>query len=558
MSSRLIAPVLLAGALSLTAGAQIRSSGLEDVSGWTSNLLERGETAISDRVWASSEADFLLSLMEGLNVEEMTEAERELLSRLLRSPSAKPSGEGADALQAERLRLLESLGERRAVAMLGRQVDEVPDGVDADAIIADNRLAAGELGLVCDQMNPEAADRFWLELRIICGVESGNLAEAELALELAAGEEGADPWVTETAIAIIAEADERPEARFGSGLQVALSQLAELEVTADALEAARPDLAAGYANDTRNPLALRLVAARNATSAGLLDSPQYRSLYLDYVNAPGFEPETPADEALYLLTQEPRPMSQPARDLRNEGTLDIEDEAFELGMDSPQASLETRQADALVAALEAASDNAVDYRTMAGLFQEDLKSFPVDAVTASQALEFANAALALQNASLTNFWLDAAEDAAGGASRQTARMCGYSMVLSRERDRGAVEAVVSQLVGDDASPEAEADALKLFSIWAGFDISLPVAARKALVDASADEAGTPGGALVAMEAAARGGAHGEAILLLLNATDGAPGELSPMTLQAVISTLRRFGAEADAQALALEVAGFQP
>ena len=48
MSSRLIAPVLLAGALSLTAGAQIRSSGMEDVSGWTSNLLERGETAISD------------------------------------------------------------------------------------------------------------------------------------------------------------------------------------------------------------------------------------------------------------------------------------------------------------------------------------------------------------------------------------------------------------------------------------------------------------------------------------------------------------------------------
>ena len=558
MSSRLIQAALISAAFGLTASAQIRSSGLDDVNAWNASLLERGESSVSDRIWASSDTGYLIDLMGSLDIEALTRAERELLSLALRSPSAAPRGDGADKLQTERLRVLDALGERRAVAMLGRQIDEVPEGIDPDAITADNRLAAGELGLVCDQMNPEAAEKFWLELRIICALENDNLAEAELALELAGTEEGADPWVTETAISIIAEADERPDSRFGSGLEVALSQLADLDVTAEALATARGDLAADYASERSNPLELRFVAARNAMAAGLLDAPQYRSLYLDYVGTPDFEPQTPTDEALYLLTQVEEPRGPIIRDLRADG-IDALDEMFpddEVAEDEPpELSLDERRLEALVAALGEARGDADRYRTVTGLFEEDIKSFSADAVSEARAMAFARAALAQQNALLTTFWLDAAEDS-GDASSEIDLMRGYTLILSRERDRGTIEGVVAALLDEDADEGANEAALKLFSVWTSFDVSLPVEARRALAEASSgeDSAATPG-RLVAIDAAARNGAHGEAILLILNMTAGSPGQLSPIALQTALSTLRRLGADDTARALALEIAG---
>ena len=128
MFSRAAASALALGLLALPSAAQIRSSGLDDVNAWSTNLLDRGEGAVSDRIWASSDTEYLISLMQALDVSSMTEAEQALLSRVLRSPSVAPRGGDGDALQLERLKLLSALGERRAVAMLGRQVRELPDG----------------------------------------------------------------------------------------------------------------------------------------------------------------------------------------------------------------------------------------------------------------------------------------------------------------------------------------------------------------------------------------------------------------------------------------------
>ncbi len=559
MFSRTVPALLLAASISFGADAQIRTSGLDDVNAWNTNLLARGERALSDRIWTSSDPDFLLDLMNSLEVETMTEAERDLLSRALRSPSAAPRGEGAAELQTKRLELLAALGERQAVSELGRQVDMLPEGVDPDAITSDNRLARGELGLVCDQMNPEAADKFWLELRIICAIEADNLAEAELALELAAIEEGADPWVTETAIAIIAEAEERPEARLGSGLQVAFSELADLEVIPEALQTARPDLALAYANDRGNPIELRVVAARTAVAAGLMDAPQLRSLYVDYVAAPDFEPETASEEALYLLTQvEEQPVILRPGDLTALQPIGTEEEIDADEDDAEETvPLERRRIEALAAALEEARASEEGLATTAALFEDDLKRFPADAVEQDEALSFARAAMAVGNMSLATFWLDAAGVESGDASYEVDLMRGYGLIMSRERNRATIERVAENLIGEDASDEVRAQALALFAVWTAFDVSLPVDARQALATQVDEAASRPSpGQLVAIDAAARNGAHGEALFLILNAVGGNPDELSPAGLQNALSTLRRLGAEDEARDLALAVGGF--
>ena len=330
-------------------------------------------------------------------------------------------------------------------------------------------------------------------------------------------------------------------------------------MTAEALDTARADLAADYASERSNPSELRVVAARNAMAAGLLDAPQYRSLYLDYVGTPDFEPQTPTDEALYLLTQVEEPRGPIIRDLRADG-IEALDEMFPdeavAEDEPPEFSLEERQVEALVAALDEARGDPQRYRTVAGLFEDDIKSFSADAVTQAEAMAFARAALAQQNALLTTFWLDAAEDT-GEAASEIDLMRGYALILSRERDRGAIDGVVSALLDEDAGEAASDAALKLFSVWTSFDVSLPVEARRALSEASSgeDSAATPG-RLVAIDAAARNGAHGEAILLILNMTAGSPDQLSPIALQTALSTLRRLGADDTARALALEIAGF--
>ena len=132
---------------------------------------------------------------------------------------------------------------------------------------------------------------------------------------------------------------------------------------------------------------------------------------------------------------------------------------------------------------------------------------------------------------------------------------GDVLLERRGRDRGAIEDITSALLDPEAGGSTKAAALRLFAVWAGFDVSLPVEAREALVRSSSAGQSGAGSALVGLDAASRSGAHGEAILVLLGLTSGEPDALPPAALQTVIAVLRRLGADEDARALALETAG---
>ncbi|WP_084420610.1 hypothetical protein [Henriciella litoralis] len=555
--------LLVAGAgiaMALSATAQISSSGLGDVDAWNTNLLDRGETKLSDRMWASSDSAYLLSLMQSLDVEAMTQAERNLLSLVLRSPSTAPDDDAADALQAERLSLLYALGDRGAVSTLGRQVDDLPDGIDPDIVVADNRLARGELDVVCAQMDPQADGKFWSELRTVCALNDDNMAAAELAIEFAGQREGADPWVVETAIALIGDMDERPKSRFRTGLDVALSDLAALDMDDDSLKGARPDIAANVARDETYPIAFRLRAARIAADAGLFDSGEYRGLYDILISEDGFEPSTPVETALVVLAREPEPKVIPLggdtglQDLRSLSDEDLAllDEGAE---PVDEVSLQEEQAQALAAALRSSASNMAQYRLVARLFEPELKAMPVNEDTAANALVFARAALMLGNDGLANHWIEAEieSETAEETVFETTLLRGYSTILARSRTSRALSNIAGILLEEGLETAEREETIRLFTTWSGLGVPVPVEARIALAETELDASGTLS-RLAAMDAAERNGATGEALLLLLNETAGAPDELSGIELVMVLRLLKRVGADDAALSLAMEAA----
>ena len=70
--------------------AQIESSGLGDLDAWGASFLERGESRFGSGLWSNSDPEYLLALFERIDVSALSTAEKELLSRALRSPASAP------------------------------------------------------------------------------------------------------------------------------------------------------------------------------------------------------------------------------------------------------------------------------------------------------------------------------------------------------------------------------------------------------------------------------------------------------------------------------------
>ncbi|WP_084399302.1 hypothetical protein [Henriciella aquimarina] len=569
-SRRQVALISLALAgLALPATAQIQSSGLGDLNAWGASYLERGEAPLQDGLWTGSDPEYLLALMERIDVSVLSPAERALLSRALRSPATAPEGDLADALQQERLRLLVALGERSAAARLGEQMEERPEGTDPDIIRSDARLARGELEVVCAQKQTTGEGLFWAELRALCALS--NQEPADFQIEIASEQEGADPWFANTAFAVLAEQEDRPAARYGSGLELALSDLGNLEPDEESLSAERPGLAAQIARDENRRLALRMAAADLAARAGELSGETHRNLYDTLISAEEFEPSNAVEAAFVVLAKAPEPEAAPAAMTasRPEGPVDLrsmsedwiepvrpddlsEDALEPEGVD--EVSLAEEQALAVAQALREAASGPADFAARARLFEAALDSIPARADTATQARLFAAAALSARNVSLADKWLNALEPETldDKARFEMALLEGYASILGGERREADAGDIAGVLVERAIEPAQQAAALRLFALWSGFDMPVPVNARMALAQADMAAGSIGPGLLAAIDAAGRNGAGAEALLTILTQTDGDVAALSGQELATVLRTLRELKADEDAKALAFE------
>ncbi|WP_370236494.1 MULTISPECIES: hypothetical protein [Henriciella] len=558
--------------VALPASAQIEAGGLDDVDSWGVSLLERGEAGLSERVWSGSDGEYLFGLLSAIDVEALSEPERAVLSRALRSPANGIRGDVANELAEKRLGLLMALGEEDAAIKLARQLDEPPEGFDGDAILSDARLANGDLDVVCRQMDPVAEGAFWAQLRAICTLSNEDYAAAELSIEIAAQQEGVDPWFAETAIAILAEAEELPDARYGSGLEIALSQLAGLQITEETIDSMPPEMAADLAGDRDIDLGLRLMAAGKAAAAGSMNPKEHRRLYAELIETEEFEPESAIEAAFVALAREPDPEPEPElviaapstggpRDLRvmNEDWIepvrpeDVSPEALEADP-VDEISLAEEQALAISEALRQAGGDKSDLQALARLFEADLGRLEVNDDTRFAAISFAAALMSVGNDQGAMRWLNGLdeEELSDSEAFEAALLTGYASIFADQRTSSTLRDIAQTLLETGIEPAQNEQALRLISLWSGFDMPMPVEARMALADATLRSRRIETGKLVAIDAAARNGAPGEALFSLLGETRGNPGELSGADLQIAIQVLRRIGAQVEAEALALE------
>ena len=556
----------------LPAGAQIESSGLRDVSAWGVSFLNRGEADFGQGLWTGSDLDYLLALMDGIDVSALSQAERQLLSRALRAPSAAPESDLTDAFLEARAQLLLALGERRAAATLADQGGLELDNVNPDILLSDERLIRGEREVVCAQMNTSGEGRFWSELRALCALEEGRDADAELAIEIAGQQPDAEPWFTNVAFAVLADQDERPSARYGSGIQIALSDLAELDPDEDSLSETRPDIAAGIASDDSQPLGLRLDAAWIAARAGMISPELHRELYRVLISREDFAPQTPVEAAFIVLAKAPEPEDPFAGVMsRRNGPVDLrsrnedwiepvrpgelDDDALEADP-VDEISLAEEQALAVHDALRAAESRA-DFVARARLFEMALEDIPARDDTAGAAMAFAVAAMETGNIALTDKWLDVVGDANldDAGEFRFALLEGYATVFGGERRDIAPSEFVSALLEYGVEPGERAAALKLFSVWAGFDMPVPANARAALATSEFTAREIGSGMLTSIKTAERNGAVGEAVLGMISQTSGDSETLSGSELSTILWTLGEMGALADAKALTLEASG---
>ncbi len=512
----------------LSAGAQIESESMSDIDAWGTRFQDAGEPEFPSTLWSGSDAAFLLEALESVSTDALTSAERRLLRRALLTPSRPPTGEKADALLAERARILLELGEADAAAAIAPRLNEDVNIPGGETIGVDLEIARGQEATACGRLEEETGeDLYWLKLRAVCAVMRENYTGAELTVELAAVRGLDDPWFVEAIFAASGDDPTPPEARFDSGLNIALSSTAALDLSSITLSGSRPDLTALAAQRTDLPLDLRLQLARRAAEAELLEAEDWRELITERL-ALATDVELSELEATFVvLTAEDVPAGMKAEVLA---------EALFLSAGEPLPK----------------------YASMTRLFQSDLETLPANDTTAPYAILFAKAALIAGDASLARRWLDSVDfqSVTAPSSFEVAELEAVEMILQGDAPASRRTGVQIRLLASLLTETDEASARRLLASWTGLGLGLSSDARAFLLIAEPIEPEIDANTMLSIRAAAQAGAIGEAILMILRETNGDPAKLTEPDLASVLDVLVDIGAEDIASQLAVEASGF--
>ncbi len=512
-----------------SASGQVEMGGLGAVDPFGVGFLEEGERAMPTDMWKASRTEDLLPLMRSVRTRNLTPAERSLLRRVVLSPAARPLGEDAGDVLAERARILYELGEAEAAANLMGRLEENPRGLDGEAVSADLQLALGNQRSACSQLAAERDEgTFWARLRAVCAVLKDDQGAAELAVEFAQSAGVQDDWFYDAILSPgLPDTARRPPAKFDTGLNLALSTKLGLEPPDNAVTPTRPDLARAMATRTSLPVGVRVLAAGLAAESGLMEPASHRQLYSQLLKTDGFQPARPIEV----------------------GVLAFDD----------AGSSDGERARKLAMALRSSAANPARFAAVSRLFANDLARLPRNPDTARHALTFARAELAVGRPDGAESWSRAVriKDAPPVDSFDHALVDGLVILARAGGNKSRLDDVAGRLVEHAKGSERKARAARLFAIWTALDIPPPAPARALMAAQPPNaEAGGSDWRMLAIQAAAEADAAGEAVLSILALTRGDPSRLPESDLIAIIDALAAIGAEDVSRDLAMEAAGY--
>lgn len=510
----------------LSATAQVESEGMSDITAWGARYLEADDGEFPAQLWQGSSDEILLELMRDVKTTRITPAERMLLRRVILSPTRRPRGDKADELLAERARLMLALGEADAAAALVPRLETAARGVDAETLAVDLALARGDEETACRRVYSAAAlpeGMYWLKLSAVCAVLRENFARAEFAVEVATAQGLNDPWFVSAIFAASGDIPNPPNARFDSGLNIALSTKADLDQSRITTSSSRPDLAAAAAQRPGVPPELAERFATLAGEAALISPQEQRRILMARMQEDEYTPQNAVQMAISTF-----------RD--------------------PEASTADK-ARRLETALQSAGRGDLSrINTIVQLLLPELKRLSVTSETKQYALTFARAALTAGEPNLARRWLSAidTETANEQIIYDMARLKAVAFVATTDGSRAAQNALIADLIQAAQQVEQKKDAAKLLTVWRGFGVALGPDARGFIAEHSLGGTRLEDGDLTALEAASNGGALGEAALRVLVATNRAPEKIGSRDIVELITALREIGAGDIARKLALE------
>jgi hypothetical protein len=264
-----IGALAIALATSSAAWAQLSSRPLAQVDAWGVGWIGSNEGALPASFWDNTSSGTLAPLMTGLQPKDLAPSGRAALRRLLLSRSKGP--DDGDTLTPERLRLMEAIGETAYATDLRKRYPVADWGKSSERQGAELDLLLGNTETACAAASGRPiTDADWLPLRATCAALKKDAGANLIAEQIARTNESLGVWLVGALPAINAPDIARPDGRYATPLEAAISVSAKLAVPANAFAGAAPDIAAAVALDKDATPEQRHAALRPALNSGKL------------------------------------------------------------------------------------------------------------------------------------------------------------------------------------------------------------------------------------------------------------------------------------------------
>lgn len=530
-----------------TAGAQVSSAPLAQVDVWGVGWIGANEGAIPAGFWANSSGKTLGPVMAAIQPHDLSPAGREMLGRILMSRSKGPPD--GDALIAERLRLLEQLGESARSADLRKRYPKTDWGKAGDRLGAEVALLQGDTDAACAAARGlSAADADALPVKATCATLAGDANASLMVEQIAKTNETLGVWMIGALGAISTPGLKKPDGRFGSAVEAAISVAAQLPTTAASFAGTPPDVAAAVALNTKATNEQRRAAMRVAFNGGKLK---------------------PADVAAILALKDDAPAKAPARGAAARPDYLAQAIAASTDKDATPES----KAGAYVAALRSAETQA-DGQLIASALAGAIKALPRNDATLPYAEPMARAALVAGDAKLAGDWrkhlgtaakdkqdawamarIDLMLSYAGATNEKPANILDRMLAAAPYPAPTAAPATTpakSPAAADQQLAVRRIENTRALFLYTGTGRDLTADQRATLAAQRTAGRGVSDSAIARVAAAARQDADAEAALAAIGQLGSDTSALSFAGLSDLLTQLLAIGMTGDVNALALE------
>ncbi len=527
---------ILAAAIALAGGAAASGQTISvgelsaAIDPWTAAGMTPAEGGLRPDLWRGSDAGVIAPALLRLKAQPNSATALSLARRALLSGGGAPANATPD-LSLVRVDRAAAFATPEMIVALADRYPDINRAPTVAIAAAEGLIAAGRQDAACTRAARFAsgadAAPYFLKLRAYCFARAGDIAAANLNLDIARAADGADAWFGQAlGIKTGAYAGRPPAGRYRTALEAAISSYAGLATDLRALAAA-PGLALGA------------LAAHPDTAPGLRIEAAQRAAALDVIS-PAQHAEALTLGLAALASQTPAPViPAPAASFA----------AVRNATEAPDAPDAGGKAALIAAALEATTSYA-GFAAAARLYRADLQSITPSEALAAHAQIFAEAALATYDPPGALAW----RRVAANLDPQIAAQIDLAVAaLSGLTDDLAATALENRLAVA-ATPAQQRAAMR--DVMLGLALGMPQSSnvqRFMIQNEVAPGARVDLSLLANLVMTSRRAAVAEtALLATLILQNGGVGRLDPIDAAQVIRALREVDLEDDARQLAIE------